>query len=259
MVMAKRILILGALSLFLAFLGNPCLGAEGSIVDGYLSTTAPTDANTSGATKTPVFKLTDKRGGLVGNFWFDAIGGITTYAGVSVYYLPANENTTIAWNNAERIPIMLNENVVSGETSVPKEFSAPATLYGRFEYEIQQTIAAQDNVTASLSGHAFLVDATKMIDTAPVRTGPMVPYPINNNSGVSSLLVPNGTRRVVISLRGDDIVWTPDGSSPDDNNAYTLSQGDYLTLDSNEQADNFRFRVASGGTGTTVYATPYTK
>jgi hypothetical protein len=241
---------------------NPCLAYDGSVVGGYMASLAPSAANTTGTTQTAVFKLTDKKGGLVGSFWFSQIGGVSTYGGVSVYFLPAQENTVNAWNNAERIPIMLNENCLSGETSIPKEFSAPATKYGRFEYEVQQTIARPTGTGeggVTFYGHAFLVDATQGIDVAAVRTGPTQTFIINASSGTSSVTIPDGTRKLIVSLRGDDIVWRPDGTNPTATDGYTLSQGDYLILDSNEQADNFRFGLASGGTGASVYATPYTK
>lgn len=253
--------ILGIVSLLLVLAGNPALAAPGSIATATLLDLSPSAANTTGTTPTQVFDCSKLDAGIIGSFWFSQIGGITNYAGVSIFFLPSMENSDIAWEKAERIPIILGLNPVSGNTTNPMEFSAPACKWGRFEYQIQQTIARQEGADAgvSLYGHAFLIDSTKMIDIAPVRCGPTMEYVVNTSSGTSSLTVPAGTRKMIVSLRGSDIVWTPDGTNIEGNNDYTLSQGDYLILTSKEQADNFRFGEAASGTGSTVYATPYTK
>lgn len=239
----------------------PAMGADRSIVPATLFSLAPSAANTTGTTKTAVFDMTRYQHGVIGNFWFSQVGGLTTYGAVSAYFLPANENTDVAWENAERIPILLNENAVTGVTTKPSEFSGPACRYGRFEYEVQQTVARQDGADGGVSlwGHALFQDANTMLDVAPVRCGPTVSYVINTSSGTSSLTVPKGTRKMIISLRGSDIVWRPDGQNVTANSDYTLSQGDYLILTSREQCDNFRFGEADSGTGSTVFATPYTK
>lgn len=254
-------LIVAILGVSGLFLESRAHAAPGSIIDATLFSVSPSAANTTGTTMTAVYDVSKLQGGLVGNFWFSAVGGISTYGGVSTYFIGAQENTDLAWINAERIPIELNLNPLTGTTTEPKEFSAPATKWGRFEYEIQQTIdrpgGADGGVT--LYGHAFLVDSTKMIDVAPVRCGPTLEYYVNTNSGTSGLTVPKGTRKMIISIRGSDIVWTPDGTDIEGNNDYTLSQGDYLILTSREQANNFRFGSAAAGTGSTLYGTPYTK
>lgn len=259
--MMKRTFLVIILSFVMLVCTAPAMAAPGSIVDATLLDVSPSAANTTGTTKTAVFDVAKLEGGLVGNFWATEISGISTYGGVSVYYLPAQENNDLAWDKAERIPIYLNENALSGDTTVPKEFSAPATKWGRFEIEIQQTIDRPTGADGGVSfyGHAFLVDSSKMIDVSPVRCGPTFEYVVNTSSGTSSLHVPDGTRKMIISLRGSDIVWTPDGTAIEGNNDYTLSQGDYLVLTSREQAENFRFGEASAGTGSTLYATPYTK
>lgn len=173
--------------------------------------------------------------------------------GVSIYVIGYNARESgELYQAAERIPVALNLQL-SGSSLVP----IPA---GVFDYDFVYP-EFESNCTAWAAPEIDFIwtdDDKPNRDTPPllVRSDTLV---INASSGVSTITLRDGVRRVTVEVEGDDMRYDITGDDPPADSGPYLSEPYRLTLNSRRDAGNFKFRETSGGSGTTVTVKQYTR
>jgi len=159
-------------------------------------------------------------------------------------------------SSAQLKPIWNGMALNSAETPWQRTVIIPPTKIVEWYFKPTGATAfnnAEIELIAGIQGSTWKEPETARLGLANV-------YLINVNSGVSSLAsIPAGTRVTTIRITGSDIRYRTDGVNPDNNSGPQLTSGQQLTLDSYQQANDFRFREITAGTGTTVFAEHYNK
>lgn len=174
-----------------------------------------------------------------------------TTATFGVYWQQSETESGLA--TAEKRPLFIAKDITSGSTPWVVSVDTPVARYAKFMFESDCTAWA----TAGVS--VFFARAKPGQVFEPVKVGGTTTYELNANSGVSSIdTVPEGTRRTVVTVKGSDIYYSVDASTPNASYGQVLKEShEPLVILGYQQARNFYFRSSLSGTGTSVFVTHY--
>lgn len=246
---AKILIILSILFMFCTTAYGKDIGFPRDIYPSTQDQMAST--NNGGVSECQVFeigKMADVGG--IGTFQWKSLSGATDITGISVFFRASNVNTDEAWALTEQIPVILDENTLTGNTNWAKTFAIPDTYFLRFEFECVSSSTAYGvtpyGIVHFRSGGDWRPHMPIIIGTEYLA--------INANSGVSSLTVPDGTRSTCIMFQGDTVRSRSDGTDPTTVEGTVWDEGDAWIIDGNKtgEAGDVKFTMSSGGSGTTI-------
>ena len=200
-------------------------------------------ASVSGVSPCAVIEMGHMYSEGIGAFQWESLAGATTVVGVSVWVKCSNVNTVTAWALAERIPIVIGENTVSGDTGVPKVFKFPPTYFMRPEMQ-----ACLEGVVSGTTQGLGVTPYAKMTlrggagweGAQGFGVSGISVYTVSSASGTSSLVIPEGAQVIVIVTEDGGMRYNVDGTAPTSDSAL-LSAGSRLTI-SKREAKLLRFR-----------------
>ncbi len=203
----------------------------------------PSGASVTGVSPCAVIEMGRLYSEGIGTFQWESLAGATTVVGVSVWVKCSNVNTVTAWGLANRIPIVIGENTVSGATGEPKVFKFPPTYFMRPEMQAcLEGVVSGTTLGLGVTPYAKMAlrggagwEAPQGFGVAGISS-----YVVNSLSGTSSLTIPEGAEVVVVVPLDNEIRYTTDGTTPTSESAL-LTTNSRLTL-SKREARLFKFK-----------------